>query len=387
MRMNTLLWGVFLVMLSCTSMEAPEVEADTSVIPTNLSVEISPVGADALNPNGDGSGIVQFQANATNAVRYRFRFSDGQEVASVNGFVEYEYTLEGTRTYAVLVTAFSETDDELSLSRQFQVFVTPSEEEEEDPDDTTGELFSTLVFSDEFDVPGALDPEKWHHQVIPPLNGGWFNGEQQHYTARLENSYVSDGTLKIVAKKESYTTMGSTKQYTSARLNSIFTFQYGRVEVRAKTPSKGGTWPAIWTLGANIDEIGNYHGDTFGSVSWPDCGEMDIMEQRGWDKNNTIGYFHWGNTVTGAYENAGSEIPISGVGTQFHIYSLEWTEESMRVEMDGQLVYELQNTQQRPFDNPHYLLLNIAMGGNLGGEIPANFTEDVFEIDYVRVYQ
>ena len=87
-------------------------------------------------------------------------------------------------------------------------------------------------------------------RLFHPLNGGWFNGEQQHYTARSENSYVSEGTLKIVAKKESYTTMGSTKQYTSARLNSIFTFQYGRVEVRAKTPTMGGTWPAIWTLGS-----------------------------------------------------------------------------------------------------------------------------------------
>ena len=386
MRMNTLFWGVVFLFLSCTSTESPEVEADNSIIPLNLRVEINPLGADTLNPNGDGSGLVQFQASATNAVRYRFRFSDGQEVFSDNGYLEYAYTLEGTRTYAALVTAYSETENELSLSVQFQVYVTETDEPN-DPDDTTGELFSTLVFSDEFDVAGELDPEKWHHQVIPPLNGGWFNGEQQHYTARSENSYVSEGTLKIVAKKEPYTTMGSTKQYTSARLNSIFTFQYGRVEVRAKTPTMGGTWPAIWTLGANINEIGNYHGDTFGSVSWPDCGEIDIMEQRGWDKNNTIGYFHWGNTVTGAYENAGSEIPITGVGSQYHIYSLEWTEESMRVEMDGQLVYELQNTQERPFDNPHYILLNIAMGGNLGGEIPANFTEDVMEIDYVRVYQ
>lgn len=375
MKWNAFVLGVFFVLLSCGTTDTPDVpEPNTDIIPANLTVEVTRVGSDSQNPNGDGSGEVLLSANADNAVRYTFQFSDGQLIESNTGQVQYRHDLAGTRTYAVLVKAISETGNELALSRQYQVFV-------------SSELFSTLVFSDEFDEDGALDPEKWHHQIIPPQNGGWFNGEQQHYTDRLDNSYVRDGTLKIVAKKETYTTQNSTREYTSARLNSIFTFQYGRVEVRAKTPSKGGTWPAIWTLGANINEIGNYHGTTFGSVGWPACGEIDIMEQKGWDKTRTIGFFHWGNTNTGAYQNEGGEIDIAGVGTDFHIYSLEWTENSMRVEMDGQLVYELSNTQDKPFDNPHYLLLNIAMGGNLGGEIPANFTEDVMEIDYVRVYQ
>lgn len=375
MKWNAFVLGVVFVLLSCGTTDTPDVpEPNSDIIPANLTVEVTRVGSDSQNPNGDGSGEVLLSANADNAVRYTFQFSDGQLVESNTGQVQYRHDLAGTRTYAVLVQAISETGNELALSRQYQVFV-------------SSELFSTLVFSDEFDGDGALDPENWHHQIIPPQNGGWFNGELQHYTDRLDNSYVSDGTLKIVAKKESYTTQNSTREYTSARLNSIFTFQYGRVEVRAKTPSKGGTWPAIWTLGANINEIGNYHGTTFGSVGWPACGEIDIMEQKGWDKTRTIGFFHWGNTNTGAYQNEGGEIDIAGVGTDFHIYSLEWTESSMRVEMDGQLVYELSNTQDKPFDNPHYLLLNIAMGGNLGGEIPANFTEDVMEIDYVRVYQ
>ncbi|PQJ16722.1 glycoside hydrolase family 16 protein [Aureicoccus marinus] len=375
MKWKAFVLGVFFVLVSCGTTDTPDVpEPNTDIIPANLTVEVVRVGSDSQNPNGDGSGEVLLSANADNAVRFTFQFSDGQLIESNTGQVQYRHDLAGTRTYAVLVKAISETGNELALSRQYQVFV-------------SSELFSTLVFSDEFDEDGALDPEKWHHQIIPPQNGGWFNGEQQHYTDRLDNSYVSDGTLKIVAKKETYTTQNSTREYTSARLNSIFTFQYGRVEVRAKTPSRGGTWPAIWTLGANINEIGNYHGTTFGSVGWPACGEIDIMEQKGWDKTRTIGFFHWGNTNTGAYQNEGGEIDIAGVGTDFHIYSLEWTENSMRVEMDGQLIYELSNTQDKPFDNPHYLLLNIAMGGNLGGDIPANFTEDVMEIDYVRVYQ
>ena len=107
--------------------------------------------------------------------------------------------------------------------------------------------------------------DKWHHQVIPIFEGGWANNEKQHYTNRIENSYVSNGTLKIVAKNEIYDYKGITKSYTSARLNSKFDFQYGRIDVRAKLPKSVGTWPAIWTLGTNVGEIGNYHGKVIGN--------------------------------------------------------------------------------------------------------------------------
>ena len=101
--------------------------------------------------------------------------------------------------------------------------------------------------------------------------------------------------MKIVAIKENYTVDNSTKNYTSARLNSKFGFKYGRVDVRAKLPSTRGTWPAIWTLGTNINEVGNYFGDSEGSIGWPKCGEIDIMEQNGWNKNELIGHFHYAN--------------------------------------------------------------------------------------------
>ena len=115
-----------------------------------------------------------------------------------------------------------------------------------------------LVWQDEFSDEGALDSTKWHHQIIPPNNGGWFNGEKQHYTDRITNSYVSDDALIIKAIKESYEVDGSIQNYTSARLNATFSFRYGRIDVRAKLPGSAGTWPAIWTLGTNINEIGNY---------------------------------------------------------------------------------------------------------------------------------
>ncbi len=247
--------------------------------------------------------------------------------------------------------------------------------------------FTDLVWSDEFDYQGRPDDSKWHHQTYAPNNGGWFNGELQHYVDRDENSYVSDGTLKIKAIHESYTTQNSTKEYTSARLNSKFSMTYGKIEVRAKLPSGAGTWPAIWTLGANINEPGNFYGDSQGSVGWPLCGEIDIMEQNGWDKTQVYGHFHWGNTQSGAYENYGKIASVSNTSTEFHVYSLVWTETELQIFIDDALNVVLDNTALNPYDNPHYLLLNIAVGGNLGGTVPANFSQEVMEVDYVRFYQ
>lgn len=255
--------------------------------------------------------------------------------------------------------------------------------------ESTPLVFDNLVWSDEFnDYSGAPDPTKWHHQIIPIINGAtWANGEEQHYTDDISNSYVSNGSLKISAIKENYTFNGVTKSYTSARLNSKFAFKYGRIDVRAKLPSAGGTWPAIWTLGSNINEIGNYFGSTYGSVGWPDCGEIDIMEQNGWDKSVTYAYLHYTNANSGDYENTGTTTPISNSNGVYHIYSLIWTEETIQVLLDDNVFFERVNSSEIPYDNLHYILLNVAMGGYLGGDIPPNFTQDIMEIDYVRVYE
>ena len=138
--------------------------------------------------------------------------------------------------------------------------------------------FDTLVWSDEFDGNGAIDGSKWHHQTQLIAGDSWANNEKQHYTNRTTNSYVNNGTLKIVAREESYTDQGVTKQYTSARLNSKYAFQNGRVEVRAKLPSFAGTWPAIWMI-----PMYNAYG------GWPDSGEIDYrsvfkaIASIGWD--------------------------------------------------------------------------------------------------------
>ena len=248
-----------------------------------------------------------------------------------------------------------------------------------------------LVWNDEFNYEGAPSDEKWHLQYIPIIDGGWANDEKQHYTTRRDNSFVSDGTLKIVAKKELYAYEGVNRAYTSARLNSKFDIRYGRIDVRAKLPVSKGTWPAIWTLGTNIGEVGNYYGTSEGNVGWPECGEIDIMEQNGTNKQLLYGTFHWSDSG-GQQDSFGlikdiSSLNVSNLSTEFHLYSLIWNSESLKIYVDNFLVSSIENTASVPFDNPHYLLLNVAMGGTLGGAVPGTFEEDKMEIDYVRFYQ
>lgn len=342
--------------------------------PTDFIVQTALIGADATHPQGDGSGRVIFTATANNADRYAFRIGGGDQIESQTGILEHQFLDSGTHSHTITVWAYAPNGEFVTETVTVEVF-------------RSDQAFATLVFSDEFDYEGRPDAQKWHHQIIPPNNGSWHNGELQHYVDRLENSFVSDGTLKIKALKEQYTYNGSTKAYTSARMNAKFAFTYGRVEVRAKLPSPAGTWPAIWTLGADSNETGNFFGDRYGDLGWPLCGEIDIMEQTGWDKNSTISHFHWGDLVTKEYREEGGELPIVDAATEFHIYSLEWDSKNLKTFVDGKLVHNFTNGSNRPFNKEHYLILNIAMGGNLGGDVPTDFTEGSMEIDYVRIYQ
>ncbi len=251
----------------------------------------------------------------------------------------------------------------------------------------TGEasIYNQLVWADEFDGNGPVDPTKWHHQTQLPDGGSWFNNERQHYTNRVDNSFVEDGFLHIVAKKENFTDQGHTKAYTSARLNSKFAFTYGRVEARAKLPFGQGTWPAIWMLGKNITESGGYWASTHGTTGWPACGEVDIMEHWGYNQNFVQSALHTPSS-SGATENYGGTL-AADVSNTFHIYALEWTPEEMRFSIDGSVYYtyapDSQNAATWPFDADQYLLLNVA----IQGEVAAGFTQSPMVLDYIRVYQ
>ena len=244
----------------------------------------------------------------------------------------------------------------------------------------------TLIWNDEFDGSGAIDPSKWFHQTQLPNGNSWFNNELQHYTNRLDNSYVSDGTLKIVAKKETYTDQGQTKEYTSARLNSKYAFTYGKVEIKAKLPEGVGTWPAIWMLGQNISEPGAYwQTQGYGTTSWPHCGEIDIMEHWGANQNYVQSALHTPSSYGGTINHGGQY--ISNATTQFNVYTLEWTSEQMIFSVNGYVHYtynpDIQNSETWPFDSPQYLLMNIAIETS----IASSFTETEMELDYVRVYE
>tara|TARA_R110002126_G_scaffold291495_1_gene453202 strand:+ start:39614 stop:41293 length:1680 start_codon:yes stop_codon:yes gene_type:complete len=234
------------------------------------------------------------------------------------------------------------------------------------PSQVAGFTYNNLVWEDDFDTPGAPDATKWTYDLGA---GGWGNGEEQTYTNTADNVIVADGSLKIIAKADG-------ASYTSARLKSqgLYEFTYGRVEVRAKLPASQGTWPAIWMLGAN-----------FTTVGWPEAGEIDIMEQKGQDKNTVLSTLHYPGNSAGNGPSQSTSLPTST--TEFHNYTVEWTESKIEFYVDDVSYHVLTNDASLPFNADFFLILNVAMGGTLGGDIDPAFTEDLMEIDYVKVFQ
>ncbi|WP_261376360.1 glycoside hydrolase family 16 protein [Gillisia sp. Hel_I_86] len=311
-------------------------------------------GKDSSNPNGDGSGKLILNFSAENANSYKINFGNGETVQTSNQTYTYTYTGSGTTTYEVYVSAYN-AEKFISQTNSILVYVAPG-----------------LIWADEFNEDGGPKNSNWAYDTGA---GGWGNNEAEYYTTRTDNVIVENGFLKIIAKKEDY----EGANYTSARLKTQgkFDFKYGKVEVRAKLPSGGGTWPAIWMLGSNITTVG-----------WPACGEIDIMEHVGNNVGRVSSAIHtpssFGNT-----QNVGAT-NVSSVTSEFHVYGVEWTAQKIAFSIDGNVFYtyspSVKNAQTWPFDKEQFIILNVAMGGNLGGDIDPEFTEGIMEIDYVRVY-
>jgi beta-glucanase (GH16 family) len=298
----------------------------------------------------DNSGNVTFTATATNTVAYEYDYGNGVFQTVANGTVTYRYPTSGS--YTVKVLARSSNGQTISKSIQISVTVALS-----------------LIWAEEFETAGAPNPSKWGYDIGA---GGWGNAELQYYTNSLGNASVSDGTLKITAKKENF----SGSSYTSARLLSKdkFSFKYGKVEARAKLPAGGGTWPAIWMLGNNINSAG-----------WPACGEIDIMEHKGNDLNRIFGTLHYPGRSGGNAD--GATTVISNATTDFHIYTLEWTSSSIKISVDNTIFYTFANNNTTAFNQNFFFIINLAMGGTFGGQIDPAFNTASLEIDYIRVYQ
>ena len=237
------------------------------------------------------------------------------------------------------------------------------------PSQDASYAYNDLVWEDDFNTDGAPDATNWTYDLG---DGGWGNGEVQTYTNSAENAKVLDGSLIITAKAD------GSGGYTSARLKSqgLRKFTYGRIEVRAKLPASAGTWPAIWMLGSN-----------FTTVGWPTCGEIDIMEQTGANKDITLGTLHWYNTTANGNASYGETTAVADASSDFHLYTVEWSDTSIKIYLDDVNFFQMANDSTLPFNADFFMILNIAMGGTLGGDIDPSFTEDTMEIDYVKVFQ
>ncbi len=236
----------------------------------------------------------------------------------------------------------------------------------------------TLAWADEFDVDGLPDAGKWAYD-IDRNKAGWYNNELQYYAnARLENSQVAGGKLIITARKEALSAEPDYggQQYTSARLITRGKAQwtYGFMEVRAKLPCGAGTWPAIWTLGTG--------------GAWPDDGEIDLMEQVGSNPSRVFGTVH---TKLSGGPGTGADRNLPDACSAFHRYQLTWTPDRLVIGVDDVNYYQYLNPKTGyaawPFDKPQYLLLNLAIGGTLGGAVDNAIFPVQMEVDYVRVYQ
>lgn len=234
-----------------------------------------------------------------------------------------------------------------------------------------------LVWSDEFDKDGLPDSSKWGYDVG---GHGWGNNELQYYTSnRSKNVRIQKGLLVIEAHREPY----ESKEYTSTRLvtRDKASWNHGKLQVRAQLPEGLGTWPAIWML-ANKTPL-----------KWPDDGEIDIMEHVGYDQGVVHASIHTKsfNHIIGTQKT--NKVQVPDCSKAFHIYELEWDENTVQVGIDGKFYFEASRNNgtyaEWPFDNNMYLLLNFAVGGNWGGQkgVDATIWPRQFLIDYVRVYQ
>jgi beta-glucanase (GH16 family) len=182
--------------------------------------------------------------------------------------------------------------------------------------------------------------------------------------------------LKITARNETY----GGSDYTSARIKTegLFSFQYGRIDIRTKVPGGEGIWPANWMLG-----------DNFSSVGWPGCGEIDIMEYRGASPSIIHGAIHTPSSFGGTVNTGTTIVPTAE--TDFHVYSVEWDESRIRFMVDYETFYVYEpadyNSGTWPFDAPQFILLNVAVGGSFGGPVNNSIFPQTMEVDYVRVFQ
>lgn len=351
------------LLVFCDKNDSP----DNTLDPSNLTVTVVSIDNE--------SGTVVIQASAQNALNFRLFVGDADTAAAVNETGLFEYTFEeGEGQYEITIRAYGESGRYIKASRTITISAVPNE-----PVPLDSGYFSpltydgyTLVWQDEFNG-SSVNAENWTFET----GGNWFNNELQYY--REENARVADDVLTIEARKEDY----GDDNYTSARMitQNKKTFKYGRVDIRALLPEGQGLWPALWTLGNNI-----------GSVGWPQCGEMDIMEMIGgsgrektvhstmhWDDGN--GHASYGLSYTSTGKN---------FHEKYHVFSIVWDENQIRSYVDNHQYFTIDITPPAlsEFHQEHFFIFNVAVGGIWPGN-PDETTifPQQMKVDYIRVFQ
>ena len=234
-----------------------------------------------------------------------------------------------------------------------------------------------LAWADEFDGT-SLNENFWNYEL--GNNNGWGNNELQYY--KKENTSVKDGFLIVQAKNES----AGNQTYTSSRLTTQnkFNFKYGRVDIRAALPKGQGIWPALWMLGKNIPQ-----------VSWPKCGEIDIMEMVGGNSGNgsdktTYGTAHWDNNGSHAQYGGNTKLTSGVFNDEFHVFSIVWNAQKIMWYLDDVQFHVIDTTPAglSEFQEEYFLLVNLAVGGDWPGK-PDGTTvlPQQLIVDYIRVFQ
>jgi hypothetical protein len=374
---------VFLATSSCEEATVPRLSADDVEIEEGNSTFDIDFYVYLTEP-ASKKVIVDYTTSGVSAIA-------GEDFEFAQGVLEIE---KGETTGQISLTILGDVDPEgtesfwISFSNPQNVTIpepyaqiTLKNDDGAPPIDNTGYTSPSsysgynLVWEEEFDG-SSLDLSVWNYETGA---SGWGNNESQYYRSGNKNAELDQGYLRITAKEETH--LGA--PYTSARLTTQGkeSFQYGRIDIRAKVPYGQGVWPALWMLG-----------DNFSSAGWPTCGEIDIMELIGGDGYNdrtVYGTAHWSNNGSHAEYGGNKSLPLGEkYNDEFHVFSIVWNSSSIRWYVDNSLYHTMNTAALTAFQNKFFFILNIAVEGNWPGPVgPSTQFPQYMLVDYIRVFQ
>lgn len=362
---------LFLIAMVFVSCNKEDDTTDNTGDPSNLTVEVLSIDHEA--------GVAEIQANADNAVLYEFYIDDATSPEESNNTGFLAYAFEDKTFFTVTVRAYGSSGRYIKETVEVQVDEgggsgpVPIDRGYTTPLEYAG---YSLVWQDEFSG-NSINSSFWGFDT--GNNNGWGNNELEYY--RIQNAWVANEVLTIEAREEYYQGFN----YTSAKLKTKGkkSFQYGRIDIRALMPEGQGMWPALWTLGNDIN-----------SVSWPNCGEIDIMEMKGGsDREKTVyGTAHWDSGGNNASYGKTRTLPSEeyNLAEAYHVFTIIWDENSIKWFLDDQQynVLDITGSTMSEFHQAHWFIFNVAVGGNFPGSPDATtvFPQQM-KVDYIRVFQ